>query len=105
MHARKRWPASRRAISASCSSGSSRPPASPPTPPIPTTTTNPTKTTMTTPVRSHPDELIVGLVSISDRATSGVYEDKGIPSLQEWLGGALTSPWRSETRLIQDDVS
>ncbi|MCA7989573.1 molybdopterin adenylyltransferase [Burkholderia cepacia] len=54
--------------------------------------------------RNHPDELVVGLVSISDRASTGVYEDKGIPALQEWLGGALTSPWRAEMRLIQDDA-
>ncbi|WP_407971276.1 molybdopterin adenylyltransferase [Burkholderia pyrrocinia] len=54
--------------------------------------------------RNHPDELVVGLVSISDRASTGVYEDKGIPALQEWLAGALVSPWRAETRLIQDDV-
>jgi len=54
--------------------------------------------------RNHPDELVVGLVSISDRASSGVYEDKGIPALQDWLRGALTSPWRAETRLIQDDA-
>ncbi|MBS1158308.1 MAG: molybdopterin adenylyltransferase [Proteobacteria bacterium] len=49
------------------------------------------------------DELMIGLVSISDRASSGVYEDKGIPALQEWLGSALTTPWRSVTRLIADD--
>ncbi|UCE31681.1 MAG: molybdopterin adenylyltransferase [Burkholderiales bacterium] len=49
------------------------------------------------------DTLKVGLVSISDRASSGVYEDKGIPALQEWLGAALTSPWTSETRLIPDE--
>ena len=60
---------------------------------------------MTNPVRNHPDELIVGLVSISDRASSGVYEDKGIPALEEWLGNALISPWRAETRLIQDDAA
>ncbi|MBJ9750793.1 molybdopterin adenylyltransferase [Burkholderia cepacia] len=54
--------------------------------------------------RNHPDELVVGLVSISDRASTGVYEDKGIPALQEWLAGALTSPWRAATRLIQDDA-
>jgi hypothetical protein len=46
------------------------------------------------------DELLIGLVSISDRASSGVYEDKGIPALQEWFGAALASPWRMETRLI-----
>ncbi|SAL47233.1 molybdenum cofactor biosynthesis protein MogA [Caballeronia terrestris] len=60
---------------------------------------------MTTPKRNHPDELIVGLVSISDRASAGVYEDKGIPSLETWLGEALASPWRTETRLIQDDAA
>jgi molybdopterin adenylyltransferase len=49
------------------------------------------------------DTLIIGLVSISDRASTGVYEDKGIPALQEWLSSALTTPWRVETRLIADD--
>ena len=49
------------------------------------------------------DELVIGLVSISDRASSGVYEDKGIPALQEWFGQALSSPWRMETRLIPDE--
>ena len=49
------------------------------------------------------DELLVGLVSISDRASTGVYEDKGIPALQDWLGSALSTPWRAETRLIADD--
>ena len=49
------------------------------------------------------EELVIGLVSISDRASTGVYEDKGIPALQEWLNSALTTPWRAETRLIADD--
>ncbi len=49
------------------------------------------------------EELVVGLVSVSDRAATGVYEDKGIPALQEWLAAALTTPWRAETRLIADD--
>ena len=49
------------------------------------------------------EELVIGLVSISDRASTGIYEDKGIPALQEWLSGALTTPWRGETRLIADD--
>lgn len=49
------------------------------------------------------DELLIGLVSISDRASQGVYEDKGIPALQEWFGAALASPWRMETRLIPDE--
>lgn len=45
----------------------------------------------------------IGLVSISDRASSGAYEDKGIPSLQEWLKQALRSPFSLETRLIADE--
>jgi molybdopterin adenylyltransferase len=49
------------------------------------------------------DELVIGLVSISDRASGGVYEDKGIPALTEWFAGALASPWRMETRLIPDE--
>lgn len=53
--------------------------------------------------RSHPDELIVGLVSVSDRAASGVYEDQGIPALREWLGAALTQPPRIVARLIPDE--
>jgi molybdopterin adenylyltransferase len=47
--------------------------------------------------------LLLGLVSISDRATAGQYEDKGIPGLREWFAAALRSPWRAETRLIPDD--
>ena len=53
--------------------------------------------------KTDPDELLIGLVSISDRASGGVYEDKGIPALQDWFGAALTSPWRMETRLIPDE--
>jgi molybdopterin adenylyltransferase len=49
-------------------------------------------------------ELIVGLVSVSDRASAGVYKDEGIPSLKAWLGSAIASPaWRDETRLIADE--
>lgn len=48
-------------------------------------------------------ELIVGLVSVSDRASVGVYEDKGIPALQTWLAAAIMTPWRAETRLIPDE--
>jgi molybdopterin adenylyltransferase len=47
--------------------------------------------------------LLIGLVSISDRASAGVYEDKGIPGLKEWFGAALKTPWRMETRLIPDE--
>ncbi len=51
-----------------------------------------------------PGELIIGLVSISDRASAGVYKDEGIPSLKEWLKSAIASPaWRDETRLIADE--
>ncbi|HEY0847176.1 MAG TPA: molybdopterin adenylyltransferase [Noviherbaspirillum sp.] len=53
--------------------------------------------------KSNPDELLIGLVSISDRASSGVYEDQGIPALRDWFTAALTSPWKMETRLIPDD--
>ena len=49
------------------------------------------------------NELVIGLVSISDRASSGSYEDKGIPALRDWFGSALASPWRMETRLIPDE--
>jgi molybdopterin adenylyltransferase len=48
-------------------------------------------------------ELKIGLVSISDRASAGVYQDQGIPALQAWFGAALTSPWQMETRLIADE--
>lgn len=47
--------------------------------------------------------LLIGLVSISDRASAGVYEDKGIPGLMDWFGAALATPWRMETRLIPDE--
>lgn len=49
------------------------------------------------------DELVVGLVSISDRASSGVYEDKGLPGLREWLGRTIASRWRPVERLIADE--
>ncbi|HUQ74500.1 MAG TPA: molybdopterin adenylyltransferase [Burkholderiales bacterium] len=50
------------------------------------------------------EELIIGLVSVSDRASAGVYKDEGIPSLKEWLGSAIAAPrWRDETRLIADE--
>ena len=57
---------------------------------------------MTSPTTNNP-ELVIGLVSVSDRASGGVYEDKGIPALQDWLRSALTTPFRVETRLIPDD--
>ena len=45
----------------------------------------------------------IGIVSISDRASSGVYEDKGLPALQEWLSRALKNPLQFEPRLIPDE--
>ncbi|EJM95419.1 molybdopterin adenylyltransferase [Herbaspirillum sp. YR522] len=47
--------------------------------------------------------LLIGLVSISDRAAGGVYEDRGIPALEQWFGAALASPWKMHTRLIADE--
>ena len=47
--------------------------------------------------------LLIGLVSISDRASSGVYEDKGLPGLHAWFTAALKSPWRMTQRLIPDE--
>jgi molybdopterin adenylyltransferase len=48
-------------------------------------------------------ELLIGLVSVSDRASAGTYKDEGIPSLEEWFRRALASPWRMESRLIPDE--
>jgi molybdopterin adenylyltransferase len=47
--------------------------------------------------------LRVGLVSISDRASTGVYRDEGVPALKEWLGRALATPFEVEERLIADE--
>ena len=49
------------------------------------------------------DPVRIGIVSVSDRASSGVYEDKGLPALQEWLGRALKNPLSFEPRLIPDE--
>lgn len=49
------------------------------------------------------DPVRIGIVSISDRASSGIYEDKGLPALQEWLGRALKNPVGFEPRLIPDE--
>src|SRR5947199_10307971 len=50
------------------------------------------------------EELIIGLVSVSDRAAAGLYKDEGIPSLKEGLNSAIASPkWHDETRLIADE--
>jgi len=55
-----------------------------------------------TPSTEH-DHVKIGIVSISDRASSGVYEDKGLPALQTWLGHALKNPLQFESRLIPDE--
>jgi len=49
------------------------------------------------------DTIRVGIVSISDRASSGTYEDKGLPALRDWLGQALLNPIEYKARLIPDD--
>jgi molybdopterin adenylyltransferase len=49
------------------------------------------------------DTVRIGLVSISDRASTGVYEDKGLPSLRDWLSRAVLNPMVCEERLIADD--
>jgi molybdopterin adenylyltransferase len=55
-------------------------------------------------MQSDTDTLLIGLVSISDRASAGVYKDEGIPALQDWFGEAIAGPaWSVETRLIPDE--
>jgi molybdopterin adenylyltransferase len=55
-------------------------------------------------MQKNPDVLLIGLVSISDRASAGVYKDEGIPALEDWFGKAIASPdWRLEKRLIPDE--
>ncbi len=54
-------------------------------------------------MRADPDTLLIGLVSVSDRASRGQYPDEGIPALRQWLGTALKSPWQAHERLIADD--
>ena len=49
------------------------------------------------------DPIRIGLVSVSDRASAGVYEDQGIPALQSWLSRALRNPVSWETRLVPDE--
>jgi molybdopterin adenylyltransferase len=49
------------------------------------------------------DPVKIGIVSISDRASTGVYEDKGLPALQDWLTRALLNPIHFEPRLIPDE--
>ena len=49
------------------------------------------------------DSLKIGLVSVSDRASAGVYRDEGIPALEEWFRRALATPWTTVARLIADE--
>jgi molybdopterin adenylyltransferase len=71
-------------------------------------TRQPTPTrTLTRPMHDTPhsfDPVRIGIVSISDRASSGVYADKGLPALQDWLCRALQNPIHFEARLIPDEV-
>jgi len=57
------------------------------------------------PIDPHLQQLRIGLVSISDRASSGTYLDLGLPALQDWLTSCLLSPFEVVTRLIPDDQS
>ena len=59
---------------------------------------------MTEPVATTLDAVRIGLVSISDRASAGVYEDKGLPSLRDWPSRAVRNPVAYEERLIADDA-
>ena len=52
---------------------------------------------------SENEQVIIGLVSISDRASKGVYKDEGIPALEDWLGRVVLNPRRIVTRLIPDE--
>jgi len=52
---------------------------------------------------THFDPVTIGIVSVSDRASTGAYEDKGLPALQDWLTRALKNPIRFEPRLIPDN--
>jgi molybdopterin adenylyltransferase len=48
-------------------------------------------------------EIAIGIVTVSDRASQGVYEDKGGPAIADWLGRALVGPWRKVGRVIADE--
>lgn len=67
------------------------------------TTPDPLAPAATTGADGGADPITIGIVSISDRASSGVYEDKGLPALQAWLTRALKNPITFEARLIPDE--
>ena len=89
------------------------------TPKMPTSTTTTMISTMTSTTMQNPTAmstttapaaeerfqtgLRIGLVSVSDRASAGVYQDQGIPALQAWFESALTTPWEIVSRLIPDE--
>jgi molybdopterin adenylyltransferase len=52
---------------------------------------------------SENEQVVIGLVSVSDRASKGVYKDEGIPALNDWLGKVITNPCRIIDRLIPDE--
>ena len=55
-------------------------------------------------MQNDPETLLIGLVSVSDRASTGVYKDEGIPALEDWFARAIAAPaWRTEKRLIPDE--
>ena len=55
-------------------------------------------------MQDNPEALLIGLVSVSDRASAGVYRDEGIPALEDWFSRAIAAPaWRTEKRLIPDE--
>ncbi|WP_353236546.1 molybdopterin adenylyltransferase [Diaphorobacter ruginosibacter] len=62
-----------------------------------------TDSTQLPPLPATPERVRIGVVSISDRASSGVYADQGLPALKEWLAGALHNPIDFEERLIPDE--
>ncbi|MDS7719402.1 molybdopterin adenylyltransferase [Pantoea ananatis] len=47
--------------------------------------------------------LRIGLISVSDRAANGIYQDQGIPALEAWLNSAISTPFEVETRLVPDE--
>src|SRR5256885_222450 len=94
------WPSARAAPTATCSSWFASSWAARAARLPRTVTAMARKLTMSEPVH---DAVRIGIVSISDRASSGVYEDKGLPALQDWLTRALRNPITFEPRLIPDE--
>ena len=51
------------------------------------------------------NKINIGLLSVSDRANAGEYQDKGIPAMREWLAHTLASPWEEVNKLVADDYA